>query len=346
MSWELLSHQATHSNLSLRVAICGGENFDSQLVKKIETISQEIYNVYGPTETTVWSTIAKVSSQQKQLTIGKPIANTQVYILDPQQNPVPVGIAGEICIGGAGLSVGYLNNPQLTQEKFLSISFDGANFIKIYRTGDWGFFNEDGNICFLGRQDDQFKLRGYRIELSEIEYQIKNIPYIRECCVCLIHTLQTDSFLVAFYIKEGKMKGDLSFDRYLRAVLPEYMIPHKFIEVQSFPFNINNKVDKKALSKLYIETQNTTPGLDIETILSGDDETTIQKIWESVLGIPIDDLNINFFDLGGNSFLLNKVRAEIEKELSIKIELIQLFINTSISKIAEYIKHIRTQSIS
>ncbi|MNW48302.1 Gramicidin S synthase 2 [compost metagenome] len=272
--------------------LIGGEAVAEGLVRKIkESVNSNIYNVYGPTETTIWSTIGRID---KDITIGSPLSNTQIYILDAQQHLQPVGIAGEIYIAGDGVARGYLNRPELTAERFVENPFAPGE--RMYRTGDLGRWLPDGNIEYLGRIDDQVKIRGYRIELGEIEAQLQAQEEIKEAVVVAHEEEQGDTYLCAYVVGHGEIQVSDIRER-IGQVLPSYMIPSYFVPLNALPLTPNGKVDRKAL-----------PRPEGEWLARGEyvaprseQEQQLAKIWQEVLNVECVGITDNFFELGGHS---------------------------------------------
>jgi len=299
-------------SLNIRILISGGDVLQADYINNLwDKIS--VYNTYGPTESTVCATYYQVTSKETAISIGKPIANRQVYIIEPRSTQLtPVGIVGEICISGKGLSIGYLNQPELTKEKFTANPFSTDTVM--YRTGDLGYWMPDGNINFIGRKDHQIKIRGYRVELGEIEYALKQDKTIANAVV-LIKEHAGEKVLIAYLV--GKNINIAGLKNFLRASLPEYMIPGFYIELDSIPLSPNGKIDKQAL--LSIEDLGIK---NIEyTAPRNELESQIALLWEEILGISKIGITTNFFDLGGHSLKILRLINELEKlgyELKVK----------------------------
>ncbi|MBS7233712.1 amino acid adenylation domain-containing protein [Flavobacterium psychroterrae] len=283
-------------------ALCGGDLLNKTLAKKLISSTGEIWNMYGPTETTIWSSVKKIESPENASNIGKPINNTQFYILDKYLSPMPVGVAGAIYIAGDGLAKGYYKNALLTNEKFIANPFVSNTLM--YDTGDVGKWSRSGEIEFLGRNDNQVKIRGYRIELGDIESHLNKQLAIKDAVVIVKRTIEQESFLVAYIVKNDKnIDVEIIMDD-LKKNLPYYMIPNAIIELEAIPLTPNQKVDRKNLSQLNIHdyiTENNfkAPVSQLEKTLS----TYWQQILNSTEPVSIND---NFFALGGHS--LNATR--------------------------------------
>lgn len=316
--------------------LCGGDSLSESLAKKMLCISSELWNMYGPTETTIWSTIKRINDEKESSIIGKPINNTQIYILDDQLNILPKLAKGNIYIGGDGLAVSYHNNEALTNEKFINNPHTGD---LMYETGDTGLWLRSGEILFLGRNDNQVKIRGYRIELGEIESHINNIVGIDNCTVVARKETNRETIITAFLPIKGKIKIDEShLKNKLKELMPQYMIPNQFILVDKLPFTPNNKIDRKQLSDYRIEEE------VIEVIApQTEDEKYLMSVWQKVLktthkfGIQSD-----FFSLGGNSILAVELISNIKEHYSIEMFMRDVFENPTIVEQIEYVKNQKT----
>lgn len=321
---------------SLKTLIFGGEPLPYELYKNInDNTNIEIFNVYGPTETTIWSTVKKLNDAKK-ITIGNPIANTRIYIMDKELKLCPIGLYGEICIAGKGVARGYFNRDKLTKEKFipensLGICTDVTS--NIYRTGDIGRWLETGEIEILGRNDGQVKIRGYRIEIGEIENTLLKNSFIRECTVAVKTRNTGDKYLVAYYTTHEELTVNEIKD-YLAKIIPLYMIPEFFIYVKELPMTQNGKIDKNKLP----DPSCYRPKLKYEFVEA---ETKTEKrlfeIWQDVLQNNEIGIYDNFFDIGGNSLLLVAMTNYIEKEFHINISVADMFSYSNIFKIAQFI---------
>jgi len=286
--------------------LIGGEPFQTKVLEKIKTITKAtIYNMYGPTETTVWSSMKKIEDEE-EITIGKPIMNTEIYILDKNENPQPIGVPGEICISGDGVAKGYLNNEKLTNDSFKKNPFIENKIM--YKTGDMGKFTEKGEIIHLGRIDHQIKIRGLRIELGEIENHILEYPNIKKVVV-VKGTIQDREYIVAYYVSTKKILIN-ELRNFLLDLMPKYMLPTYFIPLDDLPYNNNGKVDKKALP-LPTEIIN----VDRKEFVApkNDLQRTLVEIWERVLNIEPIGITDNFFEIGGDSLLAMNLNIELLK---------------------------------
>jgi len=297
---------------SLKKLLLGGEALPKDLISRLN-ISGEILNMYGPTETTIWSTTDAVEKNGDVVTIGRPIANTQTYIVDKLLQPVPVGVPGELLIGGAGVVCGYFNRPDLTAEKFISNPFTNGNTSdqnsRLYRTGDLARYLPDGRCEFLGRLDHQVKLRGHRIELGEIETLLRQCPNIKECVAIVREDVPGDKRLVAYVVlQRGEQLQPAELREQLKSKLPDYMLPSAFVPLDSLPLTPNGKVDRKTLPiPSAITTSEKNP------VASSPLEQAIAKTSAELLGVSQVGIHDNFFELGGNSLLATQLIARLRE---------------------------------
>ena len=327
---NLIDEQTLQSARS-KVFVLGGEALSEEQISHLRNNEGcRIYNEYGPTEATVGCIVKEISADNEPY-IGKPLPNTQAYLLDSNTQLVPYGSIGEICIGGVGLSRGYLNRPELTKEKFIDNPYKPGE--RIYRTGDLGRWREDGNLEYLGRLDDQVKLRGYRIELGEIEQALtKHAQSGQAVVIARAINNTTDKELIAYTTGEASAE-DLK--AYLKEILPQYMVPNYYVQLESIPLTSNGKVDRKALP----DPEDT--GLKQATYIAPNTETEkkLVKIWSEVLGVDASKLSIkaDFFDLGGHSIKAIKLLGQTHKQLGVKVSLKELFANPTIELLSKLI---------
>ncbi|MGB7604732.1 MAG: amino acid adenylation domain-containing protein, partial [Lutisporaceae bacterium] len=315
---------------SLKEILIGGESLTESLVQNLRNKTKaKIYNVYGPTETTIWSTVKNLS--EGQIDIGKPIANTKVYLVDKYSNLVPVGVVGELCITGEGLARGYLNRPELTTEKFVDNPFESGT--RMYKTGDLASWIPDGNIEFIGRIDHQVKIRGYRIEFGEIENRLLSHEVVKEALVLANNSNDGSKYLCAYISADRGMKVS-ELRECLSKDLPDYMIPSYFIQMEKLPLTPNGKVDRKALPE---PNGSISTGTEYEAPRNSTEEKLV-TIWREILGIEKIGINDNFFELGGHSLKATSLVAKIHKALSVEIPLRMIFNNPTIKGISEYVK--------
>ncbi len=298
-TWRLLIEAGWQGNKELKI-LCGGEAMPHDLAEQLLERSGSVWNMYGPTETTIWSAVYQVESETGSVPVGRPIANTQIYILDEKMHPVPLGVPGHLHIGGDGLARGYLKRAELTAEKFVDDPFCEASSGRIYKTGDLAKFRPDGVIEFLGRLDFQVKVQGHRIELGEIESQLNRHPQIKQSVVMARQTGSKidDKQLVAYTIADGEPPNVSDLRDFLRKTLPDYMLPAIFMSLDIFPLNPAGKVDRKALP----EPEAIRPALRVEYVAPRNSgEEKMAAIWSSALGLDQVGMNDNFFELGGAS---------------------------------------------
>src|SRR5881227_1345222 len=337
----LLQSEEAGKLLPRKYLITGGETLTPKLVEKIASLNPqcEVINHYGPTETTVGSLTLKLkdygwkNTKLSSIPIGRPIANTQVYVLDQNLEPVPVGVIGELYIAGAGVTAGYLGQAEKTAERFLKDPFSMNPEAKMYRTGDLARYGEDGNIEFLGRGDDQVKIRGFRIELGEIESVLASHAAVKQVVVLAREDERGDKRLLAYVVPNRDKAGEVNNDAlrsYLKQQLPDYMVPQAVIVLPKLPLTANGKIDRQALpepeqaqAKIYIAPRTAT-------------EEKIAEIWAEVLRrdksqISVDD---NFFDLGGHSLLATQVISRVRRILNLELPLRTLFESPSVARLA------------
>ena len=315
----------------LKQIFCGGEALSSELKQRFfERLNCELYNLYGPTETAVYATYFQCTpeSNYQIIPIGRPIANTQIYILNSDLKPVPIGSAGELHIGGISLARGYLNQPELTAQKFIFNPFGKG---KLYKTGDLARYLPDGNIEYLGRIDNQVKLRGLRIELGEIESLLATHPQVEQTIIILREDTNENQRLVAYIVGKHQSLSPGDLRRFLQQKLPGYMIPSAFVILSDFPLNINGKIEIKKLPKpdetSIVESPYLAPRNQTETILA--------DIWQGILQISKIGVNDNFFDLGGHSLKAISLVSKIQEKLELPLQIQQVFSHPTIAEQAE-----------
>ena len=292
--------------------------------------------MYGPTETTIWSTVYPVKSPEGIIPIGRPIANTQIYLLDAALQPVPAGVVGELYIGGEGVARGYLNRPDLTGQRFIADPFSARPGARMYRTGDLARYRPDGNIEFLGRIDHQVKVRGYRIELGEIEALLDQHPAIGQAVVLAREDTPGNRRLVAYLTSEhGPLPAASELRSYLKEKLPDYMVPTAFVTLPSLPLTPNGKVNRNALPA-------PSPGAAEESsrYVAPRDETErrIAAIWEEALNLQKVGVSANFFDLGGHSLLIVQVHNRLRQAFDTDLTVAQMFQYPTVEALARYIR--------
>ncbi|WP_248807365.1 amino acid adenylation domain-containing protein, partial [Pseudomonas sp. MWU13-2100] len=301
-TWQMLVSSGWTGNRDLRV-FCGGEALPRSLARELLSRSRELWNLYGPTETTIWSCVARVDGQGESVNvpIGKPMANTRIYLLDESRQPVPLGVAGELYIGGAGVARGYLNRDDLTAERFLNDPFSQDASARLYRTGDLGRYLPDGTLEYLGRNDNQVKIRGFRIELGEIEALLAAYPGVKESVVLAREDHPGEKRLVA-YLTAQQPETVLEIESlrgHLQGALPEYMIPTAYVQLDVLPLTPNRKVDRKALQ---VPDGSALVSREYEAP-QGKVETRLAQLWADLLKVERVGRNDHFFELGGHSLL-------------------------------------------
>jgi amino acid adenylation domain-containing protein len=331
---------------SLVRVIASGEALPAQLQQRFfARLNTQLHNLYGPTETAVdvtfWQCKKDDLSNQNTPPIGRPIANIQIYILDRYLNPVAVGVTGEVYIGGVGVGRGYLNRPDLTAEKFIPNPFDNS---RLYKTGDLARYLADGNIEYLGRIDNQVKIRGLRIELGEIEAVISQHPAVRETVVLVRSDSVDYKHLVAYVVPQTEQTLAIAKLRnFLESKLPNYMIPAAFVTLEALPLTPNGKVDRKALptpdtARPELEAIYQPPQTEVEK--------TIAYIWREVLNVEDVGIHDNFFELGGHSLLLVQLHSKLQKIFQRDFSLVEMFQYPTISHLARYFSQESSEEIS
>ncbi|BBA33066.1 putative linear pentadecapeptide gramicidin synthetase LgrB [Methylocaldum marinum] len=330
-TWRLLLAAGWEDGKQLKI-LCGGEALPRELAQQLLKKGRSVWNLYGPTEATIWSAIRQVSSdtdfpiEEAYESIGRPIANTEIYILDAQRRPVPIGVPGELCIGGVGLARGYLHRPELTAEKFIPHPFSRVPGARLYRTGDLARWRADGTLEFLGRIDHQVKLRGFRIELGEIEAALSQQPGVRDAVVLLREDAPGEKRLVAYAV--GAVDPE-TLRTALKAQLPDYMVPTAWVTLDALPLTPNGKVDRKALpaperdgaSAAYVPPQTPT-----EELLAG--------IWAELFGHERVGRHDDFFALGGHSLRAIQVVSRVRETLGLELPVRHLFEHPTLADLA------------
>jgi amino acid adenylation domain-containing protein len=330
-TWRMLLDSGWQGRTGLK-ALCGGEALPRSLADGLVGLGVELWNMYGPTETTIWSTCKRVDSHGEPLSIGRPIANTTLYILDEHMQPVPVGVAGELWIGGEGLARGYRGRPDLTEERFVPHPFESSDSARIYRTGDLARYRTDAEIEFLGRIDHQVKVRGFRIELGEIETSLTGHPAVKDAVVVARGQESTEAELAAYVVPSGVPVQADALRRFLMQSLPVYMVPSTVTVLASFPLTPNGKIDRKALpepERSRSATEPVAPRTELEHRLAG--------IWERELEIHPIGVKDDFFDLGVTSIIAASLFAAIEHELGSRLPLGAIFRAPTIEALAQLI---------
>ncbi len=319
-TWRMLVECGWMGSSRLKI-LCGGEACSRELADRLLERGRSVWNMYGPTETTIWSCVYKIQSGTGPVPIGRPIANTEIYILNADLTPVPLGSEGELYIGGNGLALGYWQRPELTNDKFIPNHFSAKPGARLYRTGDLASYLPDGNLICTGRSDQQVKIRGFRVELGEIESVLRRHAAIAECVVVAQETKGEKNLAAYVIFKAGQQAALSELRAHIGESLPGYMIPSAFMILEKFPMTPNGKIDRKALPKpeqnFARETKYEAPATPIEKALAA--------IWSDVLGVERVGLEDNFFELGGHSLLAMRVVAKARETFQIDLTIASLF---------------------
>jgi amino acid adenylation domain-containing protein len=325
-TWRLLLAAGWRGKRNLK-ALCGGEALPRDLAQALLERVGELWNMYGPTETTVWSTLCKVEDLSRGVMIGRPIANTRVYVFEPSGLPAPIGVAGELCIAGDGVARGYRNRPELTADRFVTVTLPDGRRERVYRTGDMARFRNDGQLEFLGRRDHQVKVRGYRIELEEIEAVLATHAGVKECVVVARGSAEDQRLVGYVVLSEGASFDADAARETLRARVPEYMVPNLFMVLPALPLTPNRKIDRNTLPAPQPATAAASRFDAVMTPAQG----RVAALWRSVLGVERVGLYDNFFDLGGHSLLLMKLHVQLKREFETQFPLVELFQRTTVA---------------
>ncbi|ARV58862.1 hypothetical protein BZZ01_09635 [Nostocales cyanobacterium HT-58-2] len=334
----LLTQPTLEKCRCLRSVYCGGEPLPLELYKSFASrLDAQLYNLYGPTETcidvTSWTCESK--SQRQTVPIGRPITNTQIYILDSHLQLVPIGVPGELYIGGVPLARGYLNNPELTAEKFIPNPFSQEDGARLYKTGDQARYSADGNIEFLTRLDQQVKIRGFRIELGEIEAALVQNPQVQQAVVMARQDQPGQKRLVAYIVSNQEhTPTTIELRHFLAQKLPEFMVPSGFVFLEELPLSPNGKIDRKMLPA----PEHSRSDLDVGFVgPRTPTEEVVAAIWAKVLGVKQVGIHDNFFDLGGHSLLATQVVSQVRKSLLAELPLRSLFEHSTVARLSEHI---------
>ncbi len=338
MASMLLIDEANRSVYSqLDVWLVGGEAFPAALAQEMQAMLTDrcVLNMYGPTETTIWSSTHQLAGEETSISIGRPIANTTIYLLDAHGQPVPTGLPGELHIGGDGVVRGYHNRSDLNEARFLPDPFRQKPGARMYRTGDLARYLPDGRIEFLGRADFQVKIRGYRIELGEIETLLQQHTAVREAVVTAREDTPGDKRLAAYLIPQpGQTVIAAELRQHLRAYLPDFMLPAHFIPMDAFPLTPNKKTDRKALPAPDEVAPESTAVYQPPT---NDLEQTIADIWKGLLNVPQVGLSDNFFDLGGHSLLAVQAHRRLRQMIDREIAITDMFRFPTVRTLSNYL---------
>ncbi len=334
VTWHVLLATGWQGSKALKV-LCGGEALPLDLARQLLSKVASLYNMYGPTETTIWSSVYEIKPEHSSISIGRPIANTQIYLLDGHLQLVPVGVPGELYIGGDGLARGYLHRPELTAERFIRHPFSTQPGARIYRTGDLARYRADGTIELIGRIDHQVKIRGFRIELGEIEAVLRQHPQVREAVVAAREDTPGDKRLAAYVIlKERQAVTGADLQSYVMNHVPNYMVPSAIVQLDAFPLTPNGKVDRRALPAPDYATAARSENIVVpRTPL----EETVAQAWSKALGVAPISIDDDFFVLGGHSLLAMEVIAHLRTALQVELPLRSFFEAPTVAQLAQRI---------
>ena len=334
---EVRRMRAGPENWNLRLIVCGGDALDRELAAELVQLEIPVWNFYGPTEGTVWTTCTPIEGTPADdlTSIGRPIANLTVYLLDDYLQPVPIGAGGELFIGGEGLARSYLNRPELTAEKFVPDPFSAAPGKRLYRTGDLARYHPDGKLEFLGRLDTQVKLRGFRVELGEIETVLGQHPNIDQVIVVIRNDQPGDQRLVAYLTANDPLPPFHELRRFAQLYLPDYMVPAAFVQLEQMPLTANRKVDRRALpAPDYSAAESAGAFVEPRDAI----QELLADIWAGVLGVERIGLTDNFFERGGHSLLATQVVSRIRDAFKVDVPLRALFESPSVLGLAEKVR--------
>jgi non-ribosomal peptide synthetase component F len=327
---------------SVQVVNLAGEPLSQKLVEEIYATSKvaKVFDLYGPTENTTYATFT-LRQRGGRPTIGKPLANSEAYIVDGYGEPTPIGVPGELYVAGALLTRGYLNNPELTAQKFIAHPFKAR--ARAYRTGDLTRYLPNGEIEFLGRIDHQIKIRGYRLEPGEIENEIANHPAVQENVVVMREEIPGQPYLAAYVVsRAGSAVSANDLRQFLHERIPAYMVPSTFVLMEKLPLTPNGKVDRRALPS---PTEvSATPDKATESPLN-EVESALAEIWREVIGVDEVNRADNFFDLGGHSVLVTQMLTRVRRTLGVELTLRNVFESPSLGELAQIIDQQLTEQL-
>jgi amino acid adenylation domain-containing protein/thioester reductase-like protein len=331
-TWRLLLEAGWQGKPDLTI-LCGGEALTRDLADQLLSKGASLWNLYGPTETTIWSTLLQVEAGDGPVSIGRPIANTQVYVLDTSLAPVPVGVTGDVYIGGTGVARGYLNRPELTAERFIPDPFSTRSARRLYKTGDRGCYCSDGTLLYLGRSDQQIKLHGFRIEPGEIEAVLTRHQDVQAAVVLVREDRPGNQRLVAYVLpKLADQADEAEMRTWLKKHLPDYMLPSVFLVLEAFPLTPNGKIDRRALPSP--DAMSSAEELEAPR---NNMEYTIVALWQQLLDIKEIGIRQNFFELGGHSLIAPQLIARINETFQVELPLRAIFAAPTIAELAQMI---------
>ena len=335
-TWRLLLLSGWEGDPNLRI-FATGEALPRELADELLDRGAELWNLYGPTEATIWAAIHRVRREEGPMLIGRPVQSSQLYVVDEHMEPVPIGVVGELYIGGDCLARGYHARPELTAERFLPNPFVDDENARIYRSGDLARWLPRREIECLGRIDNQIKLRGFRIELGEIESILADVEGVHQCVTVVREDEPGDQRLTAYFVTAGDGQGDVSVSELrerARQKLPSYMVPSAFVRLETLPHTPNGKVDRLAL----VGMQSVEPVFDTEYVAPRTEmERRIVEIWKDVLRIEQVSVHMNFFDMGGHSLLLAEMHLKLQDALGVDPTIIELFQFPTVSSLATHL---------
>lgn len=332
-TWDMLISTGWKGRGDLKI-LCGGEMLKRDLAMKLLACSGELWNMYGPTETTVYSACKRITEDEPEISAGKPIANTSIYILDEKMRPVPVGLVGDLYIGGKGVAGGYHNKPDLTKAKFIPDPYSRSGKDIMYSTGDRAKYLPDGEIVIIGRSDFQVKIRGFRIELEEVESVIKSHPAVGNAVVTAVDNYSGQKILAVYLVSSDSKLSSTDLQNLCAKKLPDYMIPSAYIFIDKIPLTPNGKVDIKALPPI---TQDYYKRQISFVPPTGETEYKIANIWKRVLLLDRVGVNNSFFDLGGTSISASLLAVELRRQFRQDISVVRIFQYPTIKALAEFI---------
>lgn len=332
--YRLLLEEGIIENSSLSKVIVGGENLDEQIISQhfIRTKNVSLYNEYGPTEYTVWATVAKIESIDSRVGIGRPIANTSLYIVGRKNSLNPIGVAGEICLAGDSLARGYLNNEEMSKQKFVSNPFSTKPGARMYKTGDVGRFLPNGNVEFIGRMDNQVKILGHRIELGEVESVLQQCEQVRQAVVLVQKDIQGGKRLVGYVVPYEAGFDREALRQYLSNKLPQHMIPSLWVELKELPLTANGKINRNSLPEAGTSETTSVP----YEAPRNEVEARLSAVWQEVLKVEKVGVHDNFFELGGDSIRTIQVVSRA-KRLGYSLQAKDLFLYQTIEKLSQVI---------